>query len=87
MKMRFEYLRRWRELLIVQAAGQRGEVSSITLHMPKRRWPVDMGFVIVQAMRKHPRLAVASVKLLFPVSRNKLLLLSSRLLTAWESFY
>jgi hypothetical protein len=87
VKARVEYLRRRREILIVQAATQRGEVSSIALRLRKRLRPVDMGFAIVRAMRKYPVVAVASATLLLRAPRNKLSLWSGRLLTAWELFY
>ena len=64
MNSRVEYLRRRRESLVAQAAVQRSEVSSIALHLQQRLWPVDMGFAIVQAMREHPLLSVASATLL-----------------------
>jgi hypothetical protein len=87
MKAHVECLRRRRELLIVRAATQRSEVSSITLHLQQRLRPLDMGFAIVRAMRKHPVVAVASATLLLRAPRNKLLLWSGRLFTAWEFFY
>jgi hypothetical protein len=87
MKARIEYLRRRRESLVERAAAQRSEVSSVALHLQQRLWPVDMGFAIVQAMRKHPTVAVASAALLLRAPRNKLFLWSGRLLTVWEFFY
>ncbi len=86
MNARVEYLRRRRELLVSQAAAQRSEVSFVALHLQKRLRLVDMGFAIVQAMRIHPMLAVASATLLLPTPRNKLLFWPSRLFTAWELF-
>ncbi|MBI2779866.1 MAG: hypothetical protein HYX62_08835 [Gammaproteobacteria bacterium] len=86
MNTRVEYLRRRRELLVSQAAAQRSEASFIALHLQKRLRLVDTGFAIVQAMRIHPVLAVASATLLLPTPRNKLLFWPSRLFTAWELF-
>lgn len=86
MNVRLENLRRQRGLLVSQAAAQRSEVSYIASHLQKRLWLVDMGFVIVRAIRIHPVLAVASTTLLLPASRNKLLFWTSSLFTAWKMF-
>jgi hypothetical protein len=86
MKARVEYLRRRRESLVAQAAMQRNEVPSIAAQLQKSLWPVDMVFAILQSIRVHPLLAVASSTLMLSDSRRKLLLWSSRLFTAWELF-
>lgn len=86
MKARSEYLRRRREFLVLQAAAQRIEVSSIAGHLQKRLWLVDTGIAIVRVMRSNPILAVASTALLLPASRHKLLLWTSRLFTAWKMY-
>jgi len=86
MNARVEYLRRRRELLITRAADQRSEISSIALHLQQNLRPVDMGFAIVQTLRKHPVMVLVSATLLLAASKNKLLLWSSQLFTAWELF-
>lgn len=86
MNTRVEYLRRRRELLVSQAAAQRSEVSFVALHLQKRLRLVDTGVAIIQAMRVHPVLAVASATLLLPTPRHKILFLPSRLITAWKFF-
>jgi len=86
MNARLEFLRRRRELLVLQAAAQRSEVSYAASHLQKRLWLLDIGFAIVQAVRIHPLLAVTSATLLLRTPRNTLLLWTGRLLTAWELF-
>jgi hypothetical protein len=84
MKSRAEYLRRRRELLISQAAAQRGEVSCISSELQHDLRFVDMGFSIVQAVRAYPGLIAASATLLMPAPRNKILRWSGRLFAVWE---
>ncbi len=86
MSVRLEYLRRRRELLVLQAAAQRSEVSYVAIQLKKRLRLVDIGLAIVATLRHHPVLAMASTSLLLPAPRNKLLLWTSRLFTAWELF-
>jgi len=86
MNVRLDNLRRRRELLVSQAAAQRSEVTYVALHLQKHLQPVDTAFAVVQAIRKHPGVALAGATLLFPAPRNKLFLWSGRLFTAWELF-
>lgn len=86
MKARLEYLKHRRELLVSQAAAQRNELLFPVLDLHHHLRYVDMGFSLVQVIRKHPALSIASATLLMPTPRNKLLLWSSRLLTTWEVF-
>lgn len=85
MSVRLEYLRRRRELLVLQAAAQRSEVSYVAIQLKKRLRLVDIGLAMVATLRYHPVLAMASTALL-SAPRNKLLLWTSRLFTAWELF-
>lgn len=86
MTSRVELLRQRRELLVSEAAAQRSEVSFIATNLQQHLRFVDMGFTIVQAIRIHPALAASSATMLLPKPRNKFLLWSSRLFTAWEVF-
>ena len=86
MSARMKVLRRRREFLVSQAAGQRSEMSYVASHLQKRLRLLDIGFAIVQAVRIHPLLAVTGATLLLRAPRNKLLLWASRLLTARELF-
>lgn len=86
MKARLDYLQRRRALLISQAATQRIVLPFTAQDLQQHLRFVDMGFSLVQLMRKHPALSVMSATLLLPKPRNKFLIWSSRLLTSWEVF-
>ena len=86
MKARLDYLKRRRALLISQAAAQRTSLPFSAQDLQHHLRFIDMGFSLVQVIRKHPALTVASTTLLLPRGRNKFLLWSSRLLTSWEVF-
>lgn len=86
MKARLAVLQQRRELLISRAAAQRSELAISTQNLQHHLRFVDMGYSLVQVMRKHPALSIASATLLLPVSRNKLFLWGSRLFTSWEVF-
>jgi len=77
---------RRREWLVSQAADQRSEITFVASELQRSfRW-VDMGFAVGQALRTHPRLAIAGSSLLLRVSNSKRLLWAGRLFTAWELF-
>ena len=84
MRARLAYLRRRRGLLVSMAEAQRTELSFSTRDLQHHLRFVDMGFSLVQVIRKHPALSIASASLLLPTSSNKLLLWGSRLFTSWE---
>lgn len=86
MNARIKQLRQRRELLVLRAAVQRNEASSVAAQLHERLWLADIAFSIVQAIRIQPTLAAASATLLLPKPRNKLLLWGGRLFTAWEFF-
>jgi hypothetical protein len=86
MRARLAYLRRRRELLVARAAAQRTEFTVSTLGLQHHLRFVDMGIALVQIMRKHSALSIASATLLLPSPRNKLLLWASRLFTSWQVF-
>ena len=83
MKSRAEYLRRRRELLISQAAAQRSEVSLISSELQQDLRFIDAGIAIVQTVRTYSGLIAASATMLLPAPRNKILLWSGRVFTAW----
>ena len=86
MNARQEFLRRRRERLVMEAAGQRAELADIAAHLQDRlRW-LERGYVVGQALRKHPLLAVAGGSLLLPAGKSSRLLWASRLFTAWGLF-
>jgi hypothetical protein len=86
MKARLDHLKRRRALLTSQAAAQRTALAFLAQDLQHHLRFVDMGFSLVQVMRKHPALSIMSATLLLPAPRNKLLLWSSRLLTSWKVF-
>lgn len=86
MKKRLAYLKRRRALLVSQAAVQRSELPFSALELQQHLRLVDMGFALVEIMRKHPMLTIASATMLVPTRRNKLLLWGGRLFTSWELF-
>jgi hypothetical protein len=71
---------------VLQAAVQRSELSSISSHFQKKLQWVDRGFVLGQALRKNPVLAVAGVLLLLRTIKSNRLLRIGQLFTAWELF-
>ena len=81
-----KFLRRRREFLVSQASAQRSEVSYAASRLQKRLRLLDIGFAIVQAVRIHPLLAVTGATLLLRAPRNKLLLWTGQVFTAWELF-
>jgi YqjK-like protein len=86
MSSRKAYLLQRREWLVMQAADQRSEISYLASELQGSfRW-VDMGIAVVQALRTHPRMAIAGSSLLLRVSNSKRLLWAGRLFTAWELF-
>jgi hypothetical protein len=86
MNARKEFLRRRRERLVAQAAAQRVDLADITSHLQDRiRW-LERGYVVGQALRRHPLLAVAGGSLLLPAGKSSRLLWVSRLFTAWGLF-
>lgn len=85
MNKRLRSLQRRREMLVLRAATQRDDVSSIGAELNERLWPVDMGIGIAHALRRRPWWAVVGVAMLVAGGRRKkLLLLGSRLFTLWE---
>jgi hypothetical protein len=85
MNKRLKSLRRRRELLVLRAATQRDEVSSIGAELNERLWPVDLGIGIAHTLRRRPWWAVAGVAMLVAGGRrNRLLRLGARLFTLWE---
>ncbi|MCW8903822.1 YqjK family protein [Sedimenticola sp.] len=86
MSARKEYLRRRRERLVMLAAAQRSELSSIAAHLQTKLQWVDGGFAIGQALRAHPVLALAAGSLLLRVTRSNRLRRIGQLFTAWELF-
>lgn len=86
MRARLKYLQGRRALLVSRAAAQRTEFNYSALVLQHHLRFVDMGFSLVQTMRKHPALSIAGATLLLPSPRNKLLLWGSRLYTSWEVF-
>lgn len=86
MRARLLYLQQQRALLVSRAAAQRTEFAFSALDLQHHLRFVDMGFSLVQVMRKHPALSIASATLLLPAPRNKLLLWISRLFASWEVF-
>jgi hypothetical protein len=86
MNARLDYLQRRRALLVSLAAAQRTELSFPVRDVQHHLRFVDLGYSLVQVIRKHPALSIAGATLLIPAPRSKLLLWSSRLFTAWEVF-
>lgn len=86
MNARIDYLQRRRALLISQAEAQRTALPFSAHDVQHHLRFVDMGFSLVQLMRKHPALSIISTTLLLPAPRNKFLLWSGRLLTAVQVF-
>ena len=86
MNKRQKSLQRRRELLVLRAATQRDEVSSIGAELNERLWPVDLGIGIAHTLRRRPWWAVAGVAMLVVTGgrRKRLLLLGTRLFTLWE---
>jgi hypothetical protein len=68
------------------AEAQRTELAFSVLELRDQLRFVDLGFSLVQVIRQHPALSIASATLLLPVARNKLLLWGSKLFAAWELF-
>jgi hypothetical protein len=86
MNARKEYLRRRRERLVIHAAAQRGELSSIAAHLQTKLLWMDRGFAVGQVLRTHPVLAVAAGSLRLGADRSNRLIRVGQLFTAWELF-
>ena len=86
MNKRLKSLQQRRELLVLRAAAQRDEASSIGAELHQRLWPVDLGIGIAHALRRRPWWAVAGAAMLVVAGgrRKGLLLLGTRLFTLWE---
>lgn len=86
MNARIQGLRRHRERLLTEVAAQRDELADIGLNLQEKvRW-LDRGYVLGQALRKYPLLAIAGGSLLLPAGRSSRLLWASKLVTAWGLF-
>lgn len=86
MSARKDYLRRRREKLVMQAAAQRNELSSIAADLQSTFQWVDRGFTVGQMLRTHPALAVAAGALMMRVTRSHWLVRVGQVFTAWELF-
>lgn len=86
MSTRKHYLQCRREQLVMQAAVQRNDLSTIATHLQTQLQWVDRVYAVGQALRAHPSLVVATGALLVFATRSNRLHRIGQLVRAWGIF-